>query len=178
MERYYHYYSEDSNEIQRASTNPSTPKRRSDVDFNDVFGGPPRRSSVNEMRERMELSGESEEGSSCPWPPVFGGGDSNGNRRRYPNTNRKDSYFFDDIFGGDESPTPRKRDKDPFSGSCSPAPPLPLPVASSSLPSPFRFSFFLHRNLFLLLQSKFIISPCLLIDFESRLFCKIDSNYN
>ncbi|KAL2346338.1 hypothetical protein Fmac_000338 [Flemingia macrophylla] len=51
------------------------------VDFNDVFGGPPRRSL------------EEGERGWCRWPPVFG--EDSGNRRRHPNNNNN---FFDDIF--------------------------------------------------------------------------------
>ncbi|CAL0319009.1 unnamed protein product [Lupinus luteus] len=52
-----------------------SPTEKWDLDFSDVFGGPPRRSSVN--------SNSGEEGPSST---VVG------------------DYFYDDIFGGDESP--------------------------------------------------------------------------
>lgn len=144
---------------QRSSTNPTTPQRNSGVDFHDVFGGPPRRSSIQEMRyspgELADFSGsQMEEGGSgsCAWPPpvrekpVFG--EDNLNRRRYLNDN-----FYDDIFGGDEpSPncSPRKHERQPFSaapGSRIMSPVLPLPpgpdsFAPSSLPSTLRFSLF------------------------------------
>ncbi|KAK7409976.1 hypothetical protein VNO78_00427 [Psophocarpus tetragonolobus] len=98
-----------------------------EVDFTDVFGGPPRRQS-----------GEEGEGGWCRWPPerakpVFG--DDTPNRRRHPNN---DTHFFDDIFGGEESasasPTPKKRVGvgDPFSLLSSPPHPL-----VASLPSTF-----------------------------------------
>ncbi|KAI4316794.1 hypothetical protein L6164_024739 [Bauhinia variegata] len=135
---------------QRSSTSPSTPKRNSDIDFNDVFGGPPRRSSIQEMRydvrELQDLSGvekEDEEAApSCAWPrvnekPVFG--EENISWRRYPSND-----FFDDIFGGDESQscTPRRHEIDPFSASrvWSPARPLrpkPEPFGTSSIPAAF-----------------------------------------
>ncbi|KAK7310895.1 hypothetical protein RJT34_08680 [Clitoria ternatea] len=140
----YNYNNYDTNNnnnslIRRpSSTNPSTPQRNSDVDFNDVFGGPPRRSSTNEDRER----------GGCAWPqegekPVFGGEDS-GNRRRYRN---KSNDFFDDIFGGEESgsvsSTPKKRDGEGLASRVmSPARPLPSavdPVGSSCLALPFRY---------------------------------------
>ncbi|XP_061370649.1 J domain-containing protein required for chloroplast accumulation response 1 isoform X2 [Gastrolobium bilobum] len=125
----------------------SPPQRNSDVDFHDVFGGPPRRSSVNETRS---VSDDESEGGWCTWPrerekPVFG--EDSGNRRRYhPNKNNID--FFDDIFGGEESPspspsvssTPKKRDGigNPFSNTVlSPAIPLPSPAEPSCLPAPF-----------------------------------------
>ncbi|KOM51572.1 hypothetical protein LR48_Vigan09g023100 [Vigna angularis] len=96
-----------------------------EVDFNDVFGGPPRRSSLNEARQSLtELNGWSEEEGEkgwCRWPPerekpVFG--EDIGNRRRHAN---KNNDFFDDIFGGEESgsvcSTPKRRVADPFTFS-------------------------------------------------------------
>ncbi|KAJ1384933.1 Chaperone J-domain superfamily [Sesbania bispinosa] len=143
MERFYHSqresillgYNNNNNNLQirKTSTNPSTPQRNSDVDFNDVFGGPPRRSSVNETRR--SLSGEEGEGGWCAWggeseKPVFG--EENGNRRRYSS---KTNDFFDDIFGGEECSTPKKRDSaDPFTSTVlSPA----LEPLASSLPPSF-----------------------------------------
>ncbi|XP_057727328.1 J domain-containing protein required for chloroplast accumulation response 1 isoform X2 [Arachis stenosperma] len=149
MERFYSSsYSSQQGES-AFYTSPSTPSRNSDVDFNDVFGGPPRRSSINsEIRHSLSYSrlqdlsqeGEGEEGevpSSCAWRPererpVFGGEDFV-NRRRYSN---KNSDFYDDIFRGDESPI-RNRDQSqsPFpSRVLSPSLADPL---SSSLPSNF-----------------------------------------
>ena len=120
-----------------------------EVDFTDVFGGPPRRSSVNEARQTVgELSEEEGERGWCRWPPerekpVFG--EDSGNRRRHP-TN-KNSDFFDDIFGGEASAsvcsTPKKRVGDAFALSrvSSPLPPAADPVFGS-LPATFRFSSF------------------------------------
>lgn len=147
------------NSPQRAFTNSnSSPNKNSDLDFSDVFGGPPRRSSIqekrynfNEAKDTYGRSGE-DESHSCriSWPchgekPVFG--EENLNRRRYPSED-----FFNDIFRGDESltSTPRKRDSDVFSSApgsrvLSPARPLPPkaePFGSSSLPSQFRFWFY------------------------------------
>ncbi|KAK4274766.1 hypothetical protein QN277_017945 [Acacia crassicarpa] len=129
----------------RPSTSPSTPLRNSDVDFHDVFGGPPRRSSIQEVRYGIGESPMEEEGAWCAWPqvrekPVFG--EEILNRRRHTNDN-----FYDDIFGGDESPcrTPLKPERHPFSSKpasriMSPAPPLP-PVPDSPAPSiPSTFS--------------------------------------
>ncbi|CAJ1973323.1 unnamed protein product [Sphenostylis stenocarpa] len=117
-----------------------------EVDFNDVFGGPPRRSSINEARQSLselkDWSDEEGERGWCRWPPerekpVFG--EDSGNRRRHAN---KNSDFFDDIFGGEESAsvcsTPKKRVGDPytFSRVSSPLPPAADPF-DASLPIPF-----------------------------------------
>lgn len=134
---------------ERPSTNPSTPNRNSDVDFHDVFGGPPRRSSIQEIRYTVgqlpDRSGAqmAEEGGwrAVREKPVFG--EENLNRRRFTNDN-----FYDDIFGGDESPScgPRKHER----GSRIMSPALPLSPASdsfapSSLPSILRFPFLLSQ---------------------------------
>ena len=120
------------NSHERSYTSPSTPKRNSDFDFHDVFGGPPRRSSIQEMRystsELQELNGggqSEKEAASCPWPPVFG--EENATRRRYPSND-----FYDDIFGGEESvsSTPRKLERDIFSVAAS------TPVLSPALTLP------------------------------------------
>ncbi|KAA8537658.1 hypothetical protein F0562_027266 [Nyssa sinensis] len=126
--------------------------RNSDVDFHDVFGGPPRRSSINEMRYGSSETNDSssyrgEEDavlSLTPWSgssgmPVFG--EQSVNRRRYPSND-----FFDDIFRGDDScsyGSPRRSDRDPFCsnpGSRVSSPVRSLPPKaepfSSSLPSP------------------------------------------
>ncbi|XP_043714199.1 J domain-containing protein required for chloroplast accumulation response 1 isoform X2 [Telopea speciosissima] len=119
------------------SSLPNTPSRNSDVvDFSDVFGGPPRRSSIHELRhsvgdtygeERKE--GEEEAVASCSsWStlsekPVFG--EEGLVRRRYPSDD-----FFNDIFRGDESSssTPKKPDRDSFSST--PASRILRPVRS------------------------------------------------
>ncbi|GAB4852083.1 molecular chaperone [Ancistrocladus abbreviatus] len=105
--------------------------RDSDIDFSDVFGGPPRRSSFH----GGNLSGvDVDDGagivSGNPWSgyggkPVFG--DEIISRRPYASED-----FFDDIFGGDQSlsSSPRMAARDPFSSSpgsrvLSPARPLP-----------------------------------------------------
>ncbi|MFQ6642084.1 hypothetical protein Gotur_017971, partial [Gossypium turneri] len=125
----------------------------SDIDFNDVFGGPPkRRSSMHETRRRFSENRDSSSSSSSsfgssdeisfsassknPWlsgsseKPVFGG-EEGMNQRRHSNAD-----FFNDIFGGNNdrclSSSPRKYDmKDPFA---------PLSMAepfATSLPSRF-----------------------------------------
>lgn len=133
-------------------SSPKTPLRHSDVDFHDVFGGPPRRLSnqvtrysFGEGTEPSALRGGEDGVSVCnPWTglsekPVFG--EDGGNRRRYHSED-----FFDDIFRGDNSvnTSPRGHDLDPFSSSpgsrvLSPAQPLPPPQAeifgSSSNPA-------------------------------------------
>ena len=140
-----------------SSSAPKTPGRNSDIDFNDVFGGPPRRSSNQETRysfgentdssSSFRRSDETIAESRNPWSglsdkPVFG--EEGMSRRRY---SKKD--FFDDIFRGNESlsSSPRKYEmKGPFTpGSqlLSPARPLP-PNAEpfgSSFPAQFRFCF-------------------------------------
>ncbi|KAL5715172.1 molecular chaperone [Ranunculus cassubicifolius] len=109
--------------IPRRSFGPSSSSTKTlDVDFHDVFGGPPRRSSIHDWRSS---SGEDDSSTTAvvvvgrdPWSglsekPVFGGDDDS--RRNCPSDD-----FFDDIFRGDESsnstPT-RKISRDPFSSS-------------------------------------------------------------
>lgn len=124
---------------QKSLGNPScSPKlrlRNSEVDFSDVFGGPPRcsitekRHSTGETVNSLALRGGEE---ALPvvrksWPglsekPVFGG--DSPNRRR-----QLGSDFFDDIFGG-EDPVSTTGHRDPFSSmpasrTLSPARPLP-----------------------------------------------------
>ncbi|KAM1725419.1 hypothetical protein FF2_016040 [Malus domestica] len=129
-----------------------TPTKNSDVDFHDVFGGPPRRSSTNEMRysfgETTESSGlkrdayddDDDDSSGLIEKPVFGEGSVN--RRR-----TQSDDFFDDIFKGNHSvsSSPRRLQRDPFASApgsqvISPAHPLlhkPEPSAASSLPAQF-----------------------------------------
>ncbi|KAK8347356.1 hypothetical protein V6Z12_A06G011200 [Gossypium hirsutum] len=131
----------------------------SDIDFNDVFGGPPRRrSSMHETRRRFSENRDSSSSSSSsfgssdeisfsassknPWlsgsseKPVFGG-EEGMNQRRHSNAD-----FFNDIFGGNNdrclSPSPRKYEmKDPF------APPSMAEPFATSLPSRFRLVLYL-----------------------------------
>ncbi|KAF8406399.1 hypothetical protein HHK36_008486 [Tetracentron sinense] len=122
------------------SSSPKIQSRTSDVDFQDVFGGPPRRSSIHDIRHSFSGSrtmdsyaSRGEEGTVSPpnpWAalsekPVFG--EDGLNRRRYPSDD-----FFSDIFRGDEpsSSAPRKPHRDPFSSTpssrvLSPVRPLP-----------------------------------------------------
>ncbi|KAJ8762392.1 hypothetical protein K2173_007552 [Erythroxylum novogranatense] len=132
------------------NSSPKSPNGDSDIDFNDVFGGPPRRASVQEMRnsfseaaDSSNLGGENDtvsirrRWSGISEKPVFG--DEVGTRRRYQN-----DEFFDDIFKGNESlsSSPRKHNRDPFCSSpgsrvLSPLPPRAEPFLSSSVPAQF-----------------------------------------
>lgn len=135
---------------------PKSPYRTSDVDFNDVFGGPPRRSSLQEIRhsfgdatdsfsprnEHETLLSQPHRWSGLGEKPVFG--DEVGNRRRYPSND-----FFDDIFKGNESvsSSPRKQDRDLFSSSpgsrvLSPVCPLPSRAEPFGSPLPAQFRYF------------------------------------
>lgn len=122
----------------------------SDMDFSDVFGGPPRRFSMQEMRVRYSFSESTMESSSEQegkrWSgfdekPVFG--EENVNRRSYQNDD-----FFDDIFRGDDSKSaygsPRiGRDvfgPNPSSRVLSPARPLPPKAEPFSTSVPAQFS--------------------------------------
>ncbi|RDX99991.1 J domain-containing protein required for chloroplast accumulation response 1, partial [Mucuna pruriens] len=133
----YNYNNNNHGSVIRRSSSSNS---NLEVDFNDVFGGPPRRSSMNN-ESRSELKDWSEEEGErgwCRWPPerekpVFG--EDSGNRRRHPN---KNNDFFDDIFRGEESAsvcsTPKKRVGEPFTSS------TPIPSAAdplASLPLPF-----------------------------------------
>ncbi|KAI3969817.1 hypothetical protein MKX01_038285 [Papaver californicum] len=142
-------------------SSPKLQSRNSDVDFNDVFGGPPRRSSMHEWRNsnnslsdtiNSNSSGGDDEDddenipSRNPWSglssekPVFG--EESITRRNSPS---KD--FFDDIFKGDGlttlTPTRLSRDhlhSNPASRVLSPArsmhtpPPQSDSFGGSSLP--------------------------------------------
>ncbi|KAJ6808277.1 J domain-containing protein required for chloroplast accumulation response 1-like isoform X1 [Iris pallida] len=81
---------------------PVTRQRTSDVDFADVFGGPPRRYSTADLRRSREysLDSGSRPGSGLGEKPVFGGETSIPARRR---RHLKDD-FYSDIFGRGESP--------------------------------------------------------------------------
>ncbi|KAL7245039.1 hypothetical protein ACSBR2_000391 [Camellia fascicularis] len=104
---------------------PQKPLKDSDIDFHDVFGGPPRRVSMQEMRysftKSMNSTGNTTGGEDDrvlprnPWSglnemPVFG--EETVNHRRYTSDD-----FFDDIFRVDESlSSPRRSNQYP---SCS-----------------------------------------------------------
>ncbi|KAL7155237.1 hypothetical protein ABFS83_03G062200 [Erythranthe nasuta] len=128
-----------------ASSTAAQSRSSEDLDFDDVFGGPPRRFSMQEVKVRYSFGGgaaaaeseedEEEEGgasasSSSPWSsrkekPVFGE-ESASQRKR-----NQGGDFFDDIFkggGGDSYPSPRRSDtfgSNPGSRIMSPARPLP-----------------------------------------------------
>ncbi|XP_062210232.1 J domain-containing protein required for chloroplast accumulation response 1-like isoform X2 [Phragmites australis] len=82
--------------------------RRSDLDFADVFGGPPRRSSGNEHRS-LRGSLDSSSFGSAPRArsgeaetPVFGDRGSSDRRRQLG------EEFYKDIFPGSEAGSPRR----------------------------------------------------------------------
>lgn len=124
------------------------PYEDSEIDFDDVFGGPPRRSSAHETRfsfteptDNSAFTDDDEEvNSRGSWKgaserPVFG--DEGSHRRRHANDN-----FFRDIFKGKESYptsfTPSSRVLSPvrpFSPRAEPS--------GSPLPAQFRLWFFL-----------------------------------
>ncbi|KAK4348744.1 hypothetical protein RND71_031499 [Anisodus tanguticus] len=117
----------------------NSPSSSMDMDFNDVFGGPPRRFSVQESRTRHSFSDpmDSEEDSAGlsrnSWNgfnenPVFGAGSANRSRR-----NQGDD-FYNDIFEVDESYS-----SNPGSRVLSPVRPLSPKVEAfgTSVPAPF-----------------------------------------
>ncbi|XP_027148907.1 J domain-containing protein required for chloroplast accumulation response 1 [Coffea eugenioides] len=129
-------------------TSTKTSDGDSDMDFSDVFGGPPRRFSIRETRNRYsfcEAREESDEDavlSRSPWPvldekPVFG--EEGVNRKSYPSDD-----FYDDIFKGDEAKS-RRTSRDFFASSpgsriSSPSRPLPPKAEPLSTSYPAQFS--------------------------------------
>lgn len=146
-------YSPQSSLIKSGSS-ASTPYENSDVDFHDVFGGPPRRSSTQEMRYSFNdvavtkaPKGDDDDSLSGK-KPVFGEDSLNTRRRR---THSND--FFDDIFKGNNNSgtcSPRRLQRDPYSSSPASRPTKP----ESSLPTPFRFS---HNRFFFIFHTSSII---------------------
>lgn len=126
----------------RSFQNPRLPSpkgacRASDVDFSDVFGGPPRCASAEIRRSHGEVfSGRNEEGVqpqparyTSPWAaaalgeqPVFGEGSPC--RRKHVAVD-----FFDDIFNGEDSSSSSTRQSSEVSR-------LPSLVPGSFVPSP------------------------------------------
>lgn len=111
--------------------------RSSDVDFSDVFGGPPRRFSIqdsgNGSFDCVDYLGFGEK-------PVFGNNNEIGARRRYPSDD-----FYDDIFRVDScSQSPRiMGGRDSYSsapGSRVMSPSRPLPPSAEPILSPAKFS--------------------------------------
>lgn len=103
----------------------------SDMDFNDVFGGPPKRFSMQEIGTRF--SSESDEDKASK--PVFG--EEVRSRRRHHH--HQGDEFFSDIFKGVESyPSPRRSGSNPGSRIMSPLPPPKLDHFPTSLPAHFR----------------------------------------
>ncbi|XP_065015889.1 J domain-containing protein required for chloroplast accumulation response 1-like isoform X3 [Musa acuminata AAA Group] len=119
---------------------PQPHHRNSDVDFADVFGGPPRRSSFYERRRSLADSLDSQSRSRplssglADEKPVFGELGSPARRRHFGDN------FYEDIFPGSDSgsSTSRKLDRDPFfpsaPGSRVLSPNRPVLVGDSSLP--------------------------------------------
>ncbi|KAK0576911.1 hypothetical protein LWI29_025252 [Acer saccharum] len=138
-----------------SSSSAKTPYIDSDVDFNDVFGGPPRRSTIHNHESRSFSEASTDDNGLIEdretvvyrnsWngfseKPVFG--EEGLTRRRYQNEN-----FFNDIFRGNESSSssPRKREWDPYSSSpgsliLSPARPLPPKAEPFGTPVTAQFS--------------------------------------
>ncbi|XP_059279170.1 J domain-containing protein required for chloroplast accumulation response 1 [Lycium ferocissimum] len=96
-----------------------------EMDFNDVFGGPPRRFSVQESRSRHSFNDPMESDEK----PVFGGENANRSRR-----NQGDD-FYDDIFKVDESYS-----SNPSSRVLSPVRPLSPKVEAFGTSLPGQFS--------------------------------------
>ncbi|CAL1411009.1 unnamed protein product [Linum trigynum] len=133
---------------------PKSPCRNpnSDLDFNDVFGGPPRRASLQNVRHSFGEEPSGDDPETAPlrtrWSglyekPVFGEHEGAAKNRGGRGHN---GDFFDDIFGGSESlsSSPRRHVTGSPAGSrvLSPARPLPprsdpIGSSSSSLPAPF-----------------------------------------
>ncbi|KAL6867302.1 hypothetical protein ACP4OV_015326 [Aristida adscensionis] len=103
------------------------PPRRLDLDFADVFGGPPRRSSGNEHRSRRgsvdsssfgSAPGARSGGGAEAEAPVFGDRGSSDRRRQLG------EEFYSDIFPGNEAASPRRAGAgdwaDVFGGPASP----------------------------------------------------------
>lgn len=135
------------------SRSPHSPSRDPNIDFSDVFGGPPRRASMQEMQNRYSddsydndtwrRDGSDERVNRSSWSnnpserPVFG--DEITSRRRYQSED-----FFGDIFRGDQSQcsSPRLGVRDPSSsspGSRVLSPSRSLPPGAVPLGSPAQF---------------------------------------
>ncbi|KAG6471635.1 hypothetical protein ZIOFF_069081 [Zingiber officinale] len=115
--------------------------RNSDVDFADVFGGPPRRSFYERRRSREEsLDARARPRTPSTEKPSFGELGSPARRRLLGDD------FYDDIFPGSESDLSMlgKLDRDPFPSSPSSriaSPNRPVFVGGSSLPPHLSFNF-------------------------------------
>lgn len=123
----------------------SSQRRKSDVDFHDVFGGPPRRPSSNESRRSQADSIDSVESQRSRLGlgerPVFGDRGGSGRRRHLGDD------FYSDIFQSSESASssPRRGDRDalPSSpGSRVDSPNRPTPIRWETLSGGSSFSQF------------------------------------
>lgn len=140
----FNYAAERSHESPSSSTSSSSiPRRRinsDDVDFNDVFGGPPRRFSVHNSDGAMSTEDATSIRSFGSEKPVFGEESSVSRRKNHQNND-----FFDDIYrGGDKFCSSPGRDfvsSLPGSRIMSPSRPLPPKTEpfGASLPAHFRF---------------------------------------
>ncbi|KAH0464628.1 hypothetical protein IEQ34_007414 [Dendrobium chrysotoxum] len=125
----------------------SSQRRSSDIDFRDVFGGPPRRSSIYEYRrnraDSIDLYSRSSRGREdsveshrssrgSGEKPVFGDVSGSGRRRQLGDD------FYSDIFQSSDSAcsSPKRGDRDAFQsspGSRVNSPNRPTPIRSESL---------------------------------------------
>ncbi|KNA06274.1 hypothetical protein SOVF_182690 isoform B [Spinacia oleracea] len=129
------------------SMSNSSSRRDSEVDFSDVFGGPPRCSSTHEfyLNDSVDGDDDSRDGLRNSWSglrekPVFG--EEIGVRRRYTNED-----FYGDIFGGDQpllsssvSPKMLMPGRNPFSSAPGSRLMSPSRPATESCPAPLHFS--------------------------------------
>ncbi|KAL5987089.1 molecular chaperone [Asimina triloba] len=133
----------------------NTSQRNSDIDFHDVFGGPPRtsfterRESVdsNLVRGSVEIPSSHNLRAAPSEKPVFGW--------ESPRRKHLSNDFFDDIFDSSSS-IPRRPDREILSSlpasrilsPTHPAPPNREPfIGASSLPANLRFFCFLSSLL-------------------------------
>lgn len=135
----YNYAAERSHDSPSSSTSSTSIPRRinsDDVDFNDVFGGPPRRFSARTSDGAMSTEDAMSIRSFSSEKPVFGE-ESSVNRR-----NHQSNDFFDDIYRGGDTPGRDFVSSLPGSRIMSPSRPLPpkLEPFGASLPAHFRFA--------------------------------------
>ena len=135
-----------------SGSSPRSSQTNSDIDFHDVFGGPPRRSSTHEMRYSFNdvaitsapKRDDNDDNEGWSEKPVFGEESYNGRRAHSDD-------FYDDIFKASSSvsSSPRRVQRDPYASSpgsrvlspARPLPPKPESSLGSSLPAQFRFNF-------------------------------------
>jgi hypothetical protein len=159
------------------------PPRGSDVDFADVFGGPPRRSSGSERVRRSSLdSSASRARSGAEERPVFGDRTSSGSASRArsgaesglgdrpvfgerTSSERRQlgQEFYRDIFPGGEPMSPRRGgtsgDRDVFGAPASPGPTTPGRLRSRYLALCLATVFFILKS-----YEQYIWVPIVLIN--------------